>query len=127
MSWKSRVVQLVTKATTEQELPHQQFRFGVLSFYRCHATMSLFFRQFVHETEIIFGMSYFTFQCPPLAGPMCSINPSFFRLARCFSIALTEIPIFSARAAALNLLSSARKTMILSLLFRVLPYFYFHL
>ena len=49
MSWKSWVVQSVTKATAEQELPHQQFRFGVLAFYRCHATMSLLFRQFVHD------------------------------------------------------------------------------
>ena len=56
MSWKSWVVQPVTKATTEQELPHQQFWFGVLAFYRCHATMSLFFRQFVHED--LFTNSY---------------------------------------------------------------------
>ena len=58
MPWKSRVIQPVTKATAEQELPHQQLWFGVLAFYRRHATMSLFFRQFVHE-NIIFSLAYF--------------------------------------------------------------------
>lgn len=60
MPWKSRVVQPVTKASAEQELPHQQLWFGVLSFYRRHATMPLFFRQFVHKG--LFTNSYISAQ-----------------------------------------------------------------
>ena len=52
---------------------------------------------------------YFTFQYPPFAGPICSMMPLALRLARCFSTALAEMPIFSARAAALSLPSSDSK------------------
>ena len=44
---------------------------------------------------------------PPLAGPMRSMMLAALRLARCFSMALAEMPIFAARAAALNVPSSA--------------------
>ena len=48
---------------------------------------------------------------------MRSMMPAALRLARCFSMALAEMPIFTARAAALNVPSSASKAMIFSLLF----------
>ena len=72
-------------------------------------------------------MYYLIFQYPPLAGPIRSMMPSALRLARCFSMALAEMPIFSARATALNLPSSESKAMTLSLLFVgfSLPYRYF--
>ena len=54
---------------------------------------------------------------PPLAGPMRSMMPEALRLARCFSMALAEMPIFAARAAALNVPSSASKATIFSQLF----------
>ena len=59
----------------------------------------------------------FTFHCPPLAGPMRSMSPSALWLARCFSTDLAEMPIFPARAIALNLPSSESKATIFSLLF----------
>ena len=40
-----------------------------------------------------------------------------FKVGKCFSMALAEMPIFSARATALNLPSSESKAMTLSLLF----------
>ena len=47
---------------------------------------------------------------------MRSMMPEALRLARCFSMALAEIPIFAARATALNVPSSASRATIFSLL-----------
>ena len=53
MTWQSWMMQPITKSETEQELPYQHLRFGVLAFYRRHATMSLFFRQFICHRQFI--------------------------------------------------------------------------
>ena len=53
------------------------------------------------------------------------IMPEALRLARCFSMALAEMPIFAARAAALNVPSSASKATIFSLLFEVFSLLFF--
>ena len=43
MTGQARVVQPVTEPAAEQIFPHQQLRFGALTPYRSHATMSLLF------------------------------------------------------------------------------------
>ena len=52
-------------------------------------------------TRVTICKGYFMTQSPPFAGPFLSMIPSAFSLASCFSTALAEIPIFSAREAAL--------------------------
>lgn len=53
----------------------------------------------------------------PLSGPIRRSTPSSLILAICFSTALAVMPIRSARAAALNVLSWESRAMIFSLLF----------
>ena len=48
MTWQTWMIEPIAKATAEQELPDQQLWFGVLAPYRRHATVPLFFREFVH-------------------------------------------------------------------------------
>lgn len=48
MTGQAGMVQPIAEATTEQELPHQQFRFGVLALYRRHAAMPLFLVHLIH-------------------------------------------------------------------------------
>ena len=60
---------------------------------------------------------HFTLQYPPLAGPIRSMMPSALSLARCFSMALAEMPIFPASAAALSFPFSASNSTIFSLLY----------
>lgn len=48
MTGQTRMIEPVAKAMAEQELPDHQLRFGVLAPYRRHATVPLFFREFVH-------------------------------------------------------------------------------
>ena len=46
---QSRMVKPISKATTPQEFPHQHFRLRILSLYRSHAPVPLFWSQFVHS------------------------------------------------------------------------------
>lgn len=48
-SGKPRVMQPEAEASAEEELPHQQFRLGVLSPYGRHAAMALLLGHFVHR------------------------------------------------------------------------------
>ncbi len=55
MSRQPGMIEPVSEPTSEQKLPHQQLRLGVLTSNRRHAAMPLFLRQRVHNQDLDFA------------------------------------------------------------------------